>query len=86
MKILEINKIQRAEDGLYYRRKFDADVSAEISAIIIQFPIRFIIETGPLGNKDLDIDFIEAPNYPVLPLKKALSEMILSMDSEGQLP
>lgn len=86
MKILEISKIQRAEDGLYYRRKFNADVSAEISATVIQFPIRFIIETGPLGNKDLDIDLIEPPNYPIIPLRKALSETILSMDSEGQLP
>jgi hypothetical protein len=86
MKVLELNQIQRAEEGLYYRRKFTAVAVIQIPLSNLKIPISFTIETGPLGNKDLSIDFFSSLDYPVIPLKKALAETIMIMDSEGRLP
>jgi len=86
MKILELKQIQRADEGIYYRRKFTAEAVIELPASNFDIPISFTIETGPLGNKDLYIDFFKTLDYPVIPLKKALTEKILTMDSEGKLP
>ena len=83
MKILELRQIKRTEDGLYYRRKFSAEAAVEIP---IELPIHFTIETGPLGNRDIDIEFSKQPDYPLIPIKNALTKTITEMDMEGRLP
>jgi len=86
MKILELKQIQRANEGLYYRRKFTAEAVIQIPASSLEIPISFTIETGPLGNKELSIDTFKSLDYPVVPLRKALAKVIMAMDSEGRLP
>lgn len=87
MKILELRQIKRAEEGLYYRRKFYADASVEIiPSSVLDFPIYFTIEMGPLGNKELNIEFIKQPDFPIIPIKKALEIKIMEMEAQGSLP
>lgn len=86
MKILELRQIKRTEDGLYYRRKFSAEATVEIPIAVLELPIHFTIETGPLGNRDIDIEFSKQPDYPLIPIKNALTKTITEMDMEGRLP
>ena len=90
MKILELRQIKRTEDGLYYRRKFSAEAAVEIPIAVLELPILIKLvpgqETGPLGNRDIDIEFSKQPDYPLIPIKNALTKTITEMDMEGRLP
>jgi hypothetical protein len=88
MKVLELNSIHREESGLYYRRKFTAEAKLDLLSNTVLTSIAFSIETGPLGNKDIDVELpphIDL-NYPVVPITTALKKFILGMDTEGSLP
>ncbi|QTQ14190.1 hypothetical protein HRQ91_06830 [Treponema parvum] len=86
MEILELRQIKRTQEELYYRRKFSAEAAVSVPTSTLELPILFTIETGPLGNKEVEITFLKAPDYPLIPIKNALSQMILTMDLEGKLP
>lgn len=86
MNIIELKNIAREEGAIYYFRKYTADAVIELPTETALTPISFSIETGPFGDKNLSLKIIEAPNYPVLPLMKALKEFILTDDKEGRLP
>ncbi len=86
MRILELRQIIRTEEGLYYRRKFSAEAAIETPVAVLELPIHFTIEMGPLGNKEFDIDFLKKPDYPLLPIQKALKKKIEELDKEGKLP
>lgn len=86
MRILEIKNLYREETGLYYRRIFTGLVVVELPIKVVEAPVDFIIETGPMGNKNLDIDFKEKIDYPLIPILKAIKEFIVNLDQEGKLP
>lgn len=86
MKILEIKNLFREETGLYYRRNFTGLAVIELPMKIIETPVDFIIEIGPIGNKEIDVDFKETIEYPLLPVLKSIKESIFSLDREGKLP
>ncbi|MCR4626080.1 MAG: hypothetical protein K5640_00355 [Treponema sp.] len=86
MKILELRQLKRTENGLYYRRKFSAEAAVEIPIAVLELPILFTIETSPFGTRDIDIEFLKAPDYPLIPIKTALLKTITELDTEGKLP
>lgn len=86
MKILGLKQLFREETGLYYRRNFTCLAVIEIPIKTLETPVDFIIETGPMGNKDIAIYFKEKLEYPLLPVLKAIKELVLSLDKEGKLP
>lgn len=86
MKILELRQLQRTENGLYYRRKFSAEARVEIPIAVLELPIRFTIETSPFGSRDIDLEFLKTPDYPLIPIKTALLKTIADLDTQGKLP
>lgn len=86
MKIVEIKDLQREEGQIFYIRKYSGDVYIELPTRIEHVLIRFTIEIDPLSNKKVDLEFLSNINYPILPLKKAIIEYILTEDFEGRLP
>ncbi|MBO4732668.1 MAG: hypothetical protein J5597_07705 [Spirochaetaceae bacterium] len=86
MKVLELKNLSREESGLYYIRKFSAFAVLEIPLETIETPINFIIETGPTGKSQIDIEFTKPLSYPLLPVIKCVKEHIINMDREGKLP
>mgnify|MGYP003594486911 CR=1 FL=1 len=86
MKVLEIKNVSREDGCIYYFRKFTGEAVVQLPADTLDTPIAFSIESNPLGSKDIQIEFKQSINYPVLPVKKALQEFILTRDSEGKLP
>ncbi|NLM00452.1 MAG: hypothetical protein GX220_03235 [Treponema sp.] len=86
MKILEIRDIQREEGFIYYRRNFSAVALIQLPVKNIESSINFIIELLPTGKKEIDLEIVDDIEYPLLPIKRALRETILTMDYEGQLP
>lgn len=86
MRIIELKNITRDENFIYYRRNFDSVAVIELGKKVIESPIKFLIETTPLGSKEISIFGLESVDYPLLPLKKAIIEYISEKDSEGKLP
>ena len=43
------------------------------------------VEMSPLGEKKIDITFLESIEYPLLPILKILRDMIKKLDYEGKL-
>ena len=86
MDVLEIKNLYREETGLYYRRNFTGLAVIELPIKTIEVPLDFIIEVGPLGNRDFDIELKEKIDYPLLPVMKKLKEYIELLDKAGKLP
>ncbi|MBO4758642.1 MAG: hypothetical protein J5505_01140 [Spirochaetaceae bacterium] len=86
MEVLEIKNLYREETGLYYRRNFTGLAVIELPIKTIEVPLDFIIEMGPLGNKDFDIELKDKIDYPLLPVMKKLKEYIEKLETEGKLP
>ena len=87
MQILKLNDVKKSEGVIYYRRQYTAEAEIELPNCVDKSPISFIIETGPLGDKQFDLEFDPYKvNYPFIPIKKALKEYILNIDQMGALP
>ena len=86
MDVLEIKNLYREETGLYYRRNFTGLAVIELPIKTIEMPLDFIIEVGPMGNKNFDIELKDNIDYPLLPVMKKLKEYIELLDKEGKLP
>ncbi|MBO4440003.1 MAG: hypothetical protein J5798_11700 [Spirochaetaceae bacterium] len=86
MEVLEIKNLYREETGLYYRRNFTGLAVIELPIKTIEVPLDFIIEMGPMGNKDFDIELKDKIDYPLLPVMKKLKEYIEKLEKEGKLP
>lgn len=86
MKVLDLTDLQRDDNFIYYRRSFTAVAMLETPREPIKTPIEFIIETSPLGSKEIDITLKQNIDYPLQPVIKALKEFIKQKDSEGKLP
>lgn len=86
MKVLTIKNLQREEGYIYYIRKYAGIAELESNGGTFEANIAFSIEATPFGTKNIDIDISDAINYPILSVKKSLTEYILSEDKEGRLP
>ncbi len=86
MKILELRNVSREEGHIYYRRNFKCDALVEMGKSTMETPVQFCIESSPLGVKTIEIQLSSALNYPIIPIKKALTQYILTEDNQGKLP
>jgi len=86
MKVAEFKNLQREEGQIFYLRKYNCVAVLELPIETEEVPIFFSIETDPFGRKNIELSITKQVNYPLLPVKKALVEFILSEDEEGRLP
>ena len=86
MTILDITGIDRKENYIYYLREFNATAHYDFPGRKIDGKIEFVIETTPLGKKDIHVKLIDPIDYPVLPVIQSLKEFIRQLDGEGKLP
>lgn len=87
MKVINIIDISRKDVPLYYRNKYSAKAEIELSiSSVASVDIEFTIEVTPISGKIYSVDEIADIDYPTLPVKKALIEVITKYDREGLLP
>lgn len=87
MKVLGLSSISKEEGWIYYLNKYKATATLEILAQTVQVPLSFSVEISPLGQRTVEIDGIPSTlDYPVVPIKKALSAFITDMSLKGTLP
>lgn len=87
MQVLKLDNVKKSEGVIYYRRQYTAEAEMELPNCMERLPVSFTIETGPLGDKQFNLEFDpHKVNYPYIPIKKALTEYILNIDQMGALP
>lgn len=86
MKVVSIKNLKREEVQIFYLRKYTGDAVLELPTSTVDTQISFSIETSPLGTKSVVLNLLKPVNYPLIPLKKALTQYILQEDTEGRLP
>lgn len=86
MRVIELKNIEREEGQIFYLRKYTCNAVIELPTNTETMKIFFSIETNPMGKKIIEITFTQTVNYPLIPLKKALIEFILTEEIEGRLP
>ena len=86
MTVLALKDVMREPGAIYYIRRYRATANLKLPTEIVDSNIEFSIETGPLGDKIIEVELLNQPNYPALPIVKALREFINQNDNAGTLP
>jgi len=86
MKVLDIKNIIRKDVPIYYRRLYTGQVVMELINKNIETQLDFQIEHKPTGHTEILITFMDAIDYPLVPLHKELKNYIGALDSAGKLP
>jgi len=86
MEVIELKNVQLKEGHIFYFRKYTAIAILKIPTTTTEEQIEFSIETGPLGNKNIEVVLKSTPNYPIIPIVQGLKKFIIKNDTEGLLP
>ena len=86
MKIICIKDMIRKDVPIYYRKLYTGVAVIEMNKGPQDYRIDFSIEYKPTGQKDIGISFIDAIDYPLVPINKELKNYITEMETTGGLP
>ena len=86
MRVIAIKDIVRKDVPIYYRLLFTGVAVLELAKDAGDYRIDFTIELKPTGQKDISVNFLDAVDYPLLPVIQELKKNIESMHSNGTLP
>ena len=86
MKVVELKNLLRQDGQIFYIRHYTCDAVFELPKSIESAKAHFTIEMNCLGNKTIDVELENTVNYPLIPLKKALTDYIFEQEQEGLLP
>jgi hypothetical protein len=86
MKVVSIKNIIRKDVPIYYKRHFSGVAVLELVKEPVERRIDFSIEHMPTGTKEIVITFVDAVDYPLVPLQRELKLFINNLDANGGLP
>jgi 2-methylaconitate cis-trans-isomerase PrpF len=86
MKVISIKDMIRKDVPIYYRNLFTGVAVIEMNNTQKNYRIDFSIETKPTGQKEINVNFIDSFDYPLIPINKELKNLINEMDITGRLP
>jgi hypothetical protein len=86
MKVLAIKEIVRKDVPIYYRRLFTGIAVLELLKDPVERRIDFSIEHKPTGAKEVSVTFLDAVDYPLIPLNREMKKFIDHLDASGGLP
>jgi len=86
MKILALKDMIRKDVPIYYRKLYTSVAVIELNNKPNEYRIDFSIEMKPTGQKEIIVNFIDAVDYPLIPVSRELKQYINELDSNGGLP
>lgn len=86
MIVTDIIGIEKKNSLIYYREEFEAIAVYNILGNEQKGKIEFLIEVNPVGQKQLFLDLIDKPDYPLLPIRIGLKEKIQDLIDSAALP
>jgi len=86
MKVISIKDMIRKDVPIYYRKLYTGVAVIEMNNGAVDYRIDFSIEYKPTGQKEIAITFIDAIDYPLVPVNKELKNYILELENADGLP
>jgi len=86
MKVISIKDMIRKDVPIYYRKLYTGVAVIEINESHKEFRIDFSIEHKPTGHKEIIVSFIDAIDYPLVPVSRELKNYIDELETSGNLP
>ncbi len=87
MELVEIRNIVRKDAPVLYRRTFAAEAVLKYDDVTTRSRrISFILEHTPTSGVQIQAEFLEVPDYPLVPALRMLKDHILQLDKKGLLP
>ncbi|MDR3019631.1 MAG: hypothetical protein LBU66_01865 [Treponema sp.] len=86
MKVITIKDMIRKDVPIYYRKLYTGVAVIELKNEPADYRIDFSIEYKPTGHKEIGISFIDAIDYPLIPVNKELKNYIQDLENAGALP
>jgi hypothetical protein len=86
MKVISIKDMIRKDYPIYYRKLYTGVVVIEMNRGPADYRIDFSIEYKPTGQKDVSVNFLDAIDYPLIPVNRELKRFIVDLDDAGGLP
>ena len=86
MNVLEIRDITRKDTHIHYRQEYTGlAVFDSRHSTSNESRIEFSLEKTPLGEVNVKVRFLSAPDYPLIPVLRNLKAFILNLEKKGQL-
>ena len=86
MRVISIKDMIRKDVPIYYRKLYTGVVVIEMNNVQKDYRIDFSIEYKPTGQKEIVTSFIDAVDYPLIPINRELKNMINELETAGTLP
>jgi len=86
MKINFIKDMIRKDFPIYYRKLYTGVAVIDLNKGPADYRIDFSIEYKPTGTKDISINFLDAIDYPLIPVNRELKKFIEELDDADGLP
>lgn len=86
MRVVALRGLKRKDSPIIYMREWSGVAVLQGMGNEVEHPVRVVIESKPFGPPDIHIDFLDHPDWPVLPLLKSIKHLVLEMDKAGSLP
>lgn len=86
MIVEDIIDIEKKNSLIYYREEFQAVAVYNILGTEEKGKIQFLIEVDPIGRRQLFLQLIDKPDYPLLPIRLDLKEKINRLIDSSSLP
>lgn len=88
MRLQSLDQISRKRDDhhIYYRNDYTAVAKLiGLDGKTYSKRIEFSVELSPTGKREIRVQFLEKPDYPVLHLIKSVKEEIQELYRRGEL-
>jgi hypothetical protein len=87
VKIVELINLDKKDIPLHYRNEYSGTAVFKTKTNDrIEKKVGFVLERHATGEKEIEIDFLDDIEYPLLPLTNELKQHILELDKKGKLP
>jgi 2-methylaconitate cis-trans-isomerase PrpF len=86
MKIITLKDMIRKDVPIYYRKLYTSVAVIELNNKQNDYRIDFSVEVKPTGQTEISVTFIDAVDYPLIPVIRELKKYINDLDSAQGLP
>jgi len=86
MKIITLKDMIRKDVPIYYRKLYTSVAVIELNNKQNEYRIDFSMEIKPTGQKEFNVNFIDAVDYPLVPVVKELKRYIAELEAADGLP
>ena len=86
MKIVTLKDMIRKDVPIYYRKLYTSVAVIELNNKQNDYRIDFSLEIKPTGAKEVNVTFIDAVDYPLVPVVRELKRYIIELDNADGLP